>query len=635
MANPPPPYSDITGISRAVMKDNAQETLANYNGNARPGEIVADLTTDPPALYIGNNLGQLTALAGGGGGYGNTQVAQFLTAGLVGNIIPAGNNTNSLGNATNQWNGLYISNTTIYMNGVPISLGPGNVLTVDGNEILSNGSNVTVSTTGNVTASYFVGDGSLLTGISAFGNFISNGDSNVTIDTPNGNIAIHANTTSWSFDNTGNLTLPLNGQIILDGGDGYIGPDGDDMIISWDNEVLIIQAVTDNINLRTSSSVIIETGGNIGNATGRWDFSSTDGRLNGLPVNPAGGYWNAGFLQFVGNSSGDGNGFTTLTLTPDDTVPGQALILDPTAPGHIHLRAPGIGGNIEQPTANIFLGPEQTNFEITAQYDVAANARINSGGYTWQFVNNGNLVLPSDANIVGSTPNNAGYQQWLGNSAGDGSGATTLRLIPDVTLEGNEQYIIIDPTGGGDIHVRPGGNIDNSNGRLILGGENSAFVVESGPNPPVKIFSDENEWIFYGNAELQAPGAVSAVGNITGSYFIGNGSQVTDINAVTVDITDTNGLTTIYYPTFVENRTTAQIARADVNFTYRTDTNTLTVGDIVTSPVPLANLTPVAGARAFVSDANLVAAGNFGANISGGASNTVPVWSDGTNWYIG
>jgi hypothetical protein len=65
MASPPPPYDDITGISRTVMKDNAQETLVNYNGNARPGEIVADLTQDPPTLYIGNNLGQLTAISSG------------------------------------------------------------------------------------------------------------------------------------------------------------------------------------------------------------------------------------------------------------------------------------------------------------------------------------------------------------------------------------------------------------------------------------------------------------------------------------------------------------------------------------------------------------------------------------------
>ena len=62
MANPPP-YSDITGISRAVMKDNAQVTLNNYNGNARPGELVVDQTTDQ--VYIGNSSGALTQIAAG------------------------------------------------------------------------------------------------------------------------------------------------------------------------------------------------------------------------------------------------------------------------------------------------------------------------------------------------------------------------------------------------------------------------------------------------------------------------------------------------------------------------------------------------------------------------------------------
>ena len=63
MANPPPPYSDITGISRAVMKDNAQTSITNYNGNARPGELVVDQTTDQ--LYIGNSAGALTQIAAG------------------------------------------------------------------------------------------------------------------------------------------------------------------------------------------------------------------------------------------------------------------------------------------------------------------------------------------------------------------------------------------------------------------------------------------------------------------------------------------------------------------------------------------------------------------------------------------
>ena len=63
MANPPPPYDNITGISRAVMKDNAQVSLVNYNGNARPGELVVDQQTDQ--VYVGNVNGVLTQIAAG------------------------------------------------------------------------------------------------------------------------------------------------------------------------------------------------------------------------------------------------------------------------------------------------------------------------------------------------------------------------------------------------------------------------------------------------------------------------------------------------------------------------------------------------------------------------------------------
>jgi hypothetical protein len=31
----------------------------------------------------------------------------------------------------------------------------------------------------------------------------------------------------------------------------------------------------------------------------------------------------------------------------------------------------------------------------------------------------------------------------------------------------------------------------------------------------------------------------------------------------------------------------------------------------------------------------LVAASNFGTLVGSGGSNVVPVWSDGSNWYIG
>ena len=58
MANPPPPYNELTGISRTVMKDNAQESVANYSGNARPAEMTVNVTTNE--IYIGNATGALT-----------------------------------------------------------------------------------------------------------------------------------------------------------------------------------------------------------------------------------------------------------------------------------------------------------------------------------------------------------------------------------------------------------------------------------------------------------------------------------------------------------------------------------------------------------------------------------------------
>ena len=189
----------------------------------------------------------------------------------------------------------------------------------------------------------------------------------------------------------------------------------------------------------------------------------------------------------------------------------------------------------------------------------------------------------------------------------------------------------------------------------------------------VMFYNATSKEVTYGNT-------ISVAGNITGNYILGNGSQLTSINAVTVDITDTNGLTTVYYPTFVENRTTAQIARADVDLTYRTDDNLLTVGNVsvtgnitanngmfttivntasftgglvsVTGNITGGNVLTVgtvktgsfvtgtipaaagvgAGARAFVTDADSVAFGNI---YTGGSGNAVPVYSNGTNWYIG
>ena len=80
MASPPPPYANITGITRTVMKDNAQETVTNYNGNARPGEMTVNPNTSQ--IYIGNTNGNLNLVISSNGAntfLGNVRVVSSTT----------------------------------------------------------------------------------------------------------------------------------------------------------------------------------------------------------------------------------------------------------------------------------------------------------------------------------------------------------------------------------------------------------------------------------------------------------------------------------------------------------------------------------------------------------------------------
>ena len=95
-----------------------------------------------------------------------------------------------------------------------------NVVTIiASNQFLSVSGNVTsgnvftsgqVSAAGNVTASFFIGDGSQLTGINAAGNSISNGTSNVVIPVANGSVYI-------SDDGVPNAAIFSSGSLTLAG----------------------------------------------------------------------------------------------------------------------------------------------------------------------------------------------------------------------------------------------------------------------------------------------------------------------------------------------------------------------------------------------------------------------------------
>ena len=100
----------------------------------------------------------------------------------------------------------------------------------------------------------------------------------------------------------------------------------------------------------------------------------------------------------------------------------------------------------------------------------------------------------------------------------DGLGYDTIKLIPDSFLDWNseytnDQYIIIEPTGGepGHVHIRSGGTMDQSSADLFLGGELNHVKV-SDTNDTVIISTDAggdgatHEWTFSPSGHLQFPG---------------------------------------------------------------------------------------------------------------------------------
>lgn len=64
------------------MKDNAQEIIANYNGNARPSELVVEQNTGN--IYLGNTSGNLNLVIA------STGSNIFLGNARVSNTVPSG-----------------------------------------------------------------------------------------------------------------------------------------------------------------------------------------------------------------------------------------------------------------------------------------------------------------------------------------------------------------------------------------------------------------------------------------------------------------------------------------------------------------------------------------------------------------
>ena len=149
--------------------------------------------------------------------------------------------------------------------------------------------------------------------------------------------------------------------ISLPGDKGMViaaGEDSDLYLTAGDDIYIQTLGTGDDINLNAADDIRFTTGNeNI-------DFyTPPDWRMNseGRFIFPGGGY-----ITNPIESSGDGSDLSTINLFPDGNIASdQYVIIDPTSPNHIHLRAGGVQDNS---SAHIFLGGERNNIEVSDPY---------------------------------------------------------------------------------------------------------------------------------------------------------------------------------------------------------------------------------------------------------------------------
>lgn len=131
--------------------------LPVYGGNIALNNANSNSITNSGNITTGNILATGFFFANGApfSSYSNADVSAYLNGGFTSNIIPQGNATQSLGNATNQWKDLWLSGNTLYLNSIALTANANRYLVWDGNTV------ATINNDGNlvVPGSLSVGNG--------------------------------------------------------------------------------------------------------------------------------------------------------------------------------------------------------------------------------------------------------------------------------------------------------------------------------------------------------------------------------------------------------------------------------------------------------------------------------------------
>jgi hypothetical protein len=418
----------------------------------------------------------------------NTIYAQYLDISndiTFNNVTVDGNltvqgNTIQIGNIVTDTKTIQLANTantTSAANGSGITVGASdNIATLLYNST-SNAwtTNIGVSVTGNITGNYFIGNGALLTGITAGSNY-SNANVAAYLPTYSGNISAGnvSVTNAISAHDVYADAGTFAGDPVTGDGSLYVGapnfvPLGTDVMAQFTGNVTTYAQLNlqnyGNSNTASGDYIITADNGtdssyflNLGLTGSNWDGSQTNSLGNSLV--PNNGYL---YVQDGNLTLGVRNGNTSYTWNFDTT--GRL-----TAPGDVYgqyftVRGGGFPGDVIGS-----LGYSGNVISVFGSEGVVIEA-VGDGGPQWQFGTTGNLTVPgiiqgsADSDYVlklGAFPEEVDAGRYLQVRSGDVADHihfdTSNNSAWNFYVGSDNQYVLLGNTGNVSIASYDSGN---------------------------------------------------------------------------------------------------------------------------------------------------------------------------------
>jgi len=396
-------FSNAAGIAITSSGSNAPISITTNGSGAltldsgTTGALNIGTGSNAKTITVGNNTGAtaVNLIAGTGG----INLTGALT--LTGDLLPDGDGTRTLGDATHKWKDLYLSGSTLYLGGVAISNSSG-VLTWSGaSGISASGGTSTLGTaaitTANITTANITNLGADL---SAANNLVLNIGAAGTDFTSGGGLTLAGTLVTNGASITGTQTI----SNLATGGDIGAAAATVDVATSF------------NINQTTSGQTITlpsPTTATAGRLAYVNNIGTTSFTLLGSTVTAASGrlaMWNGTAWTLVGDggSSGSGSASTTIQAVSSSstlTTWSRTVKADATS-GSVTVTLPTAVGNSGQ-LIEVYKTDNSTNFVKISAYSGQTMDEITKDIYLY---NQGeSVVLRSDnSNVLTVSQNKNG-----------------------------------------------------------------------------------------------------------------------------------------------------------------------------------------------------------------------------------